>query len=167
MVSVTLLVSWGVLAIENPYLIAGVLLQVLFLGCVLIGMHCPIIGFILFLIYIGGLIILIRYCVMILPRNKFVRFNVFSFTALLVGLGIREGLYRRRVFPFGLMFRSSIILLVSLLLYLVILSIVNIIDYSRGIIKFYDKYYFIYCKNADTLFPHNSYNIDFIQKHIR
>lgn len=104
---------------------------------------------------------------MLLPSNKFARLNLFSWPAILVGLGIREGFYRRNAFPYGLLYRASIILLVSLLLYLVILSIVEIIDYSRGIIKFYVEYGFIYCKNADTLFDHYINDFVYIQYYNR
>ena len=72
-----------------------------------------------------------------MPINKFPKAPI---TALLfVGFALGVCLIPVGVCTFGLLYRASVVFLMVGLLYLVMLSIVEIIDYSRGIIKIYDK----------------------------
>ena len=81
--------------------------------------------------------ILTRYCVILMPINKFAKAPI---TAMLfIGFALRVCLTPVGVFTYGLLYRASVVFLMVGLLYLVMLSIVEIIDYSRGIIKIYDK----------------------------
>ena len=137
--------SWRALLVNNPYMMARLFGQVLILVTSLLRGYSKFIGVIMFLVYIGGIIILLRYCVMILPTNKFWRLSItivvflLSLTAYLITTG-----YSPRVFAYGLLYSARAILLVALLLYLVMLSVVSIIDYSCGIIKVYDEHAFLY-----------------------
>ena len=144
--------TWRALLVNNPYMMARLFGQVLILVTSLLRRYSKFIGVIMFLVYIGGIMILLRYCVMILPTNKFWRLSitigVFLLTLLAYLLTID---YTPRVFAYGLLYRARAILLVALLLYLVILSVVSIIDYSCGIIKVYVEHAFLYDRFATIL----------------
>lgn len=131
----TLLLSWRALIVNNPYIMAAMFGQVLILICCIIGSIRKFIGFVLFIVYVGGIIILIRYCVILSISQKF---YLFPFIPGLLGLGLTWiGGPNMPVSStaYGLLFRASACLLIALLLYLVMLSVVAIVDYSRGIIK--------------------------------
>jgi len=89
--------------------------------------------------------ILLRYCVMMLPTNKFWnhRITIVVFFLFLLASYITID-YSPRVFAYGLLYSASAILLVALLLYLVMLSVVSMIDYSCGMVKVYDEHGFLY-----------------------
>lgn len=129
--------------VNNPYLMAALFGQVLVLVSCLLGRYRKFIGFILFLVYVGGIIILIRYCVILMPSNKFVRTPIIIAPVIgALGVSLTQGVTIRPAgsFAYGLLYRARAIFLVALLLYLVILAIVDIINYSRGIMKIYVKY---------------------------
>jgi len=135
MKSITFIVRWCALVINNPYLIAVLFGQVLiFISCTIGGLR-SFIGFILFLVYVGGIIILIRYCVILLPSNKFTWAPLLTFVFGVLLFILYEGSIEVRGYAYGLIYRARAILLVAMLLYLVILAIVDIINYSRGMIK--------------------------------
>jgi len=120
--------------VNNPYLMAVLFGQVLILTTCFIGSYNKFIAFILFMVYLGGIIILIRYCVILIPTRKFTSVPITPFlfgVAVYGGFSIPIG-----SIAYGLVYRVRAIFLIALLLYLVILSIVQIIDYSRGIMKF-------------------------------
>ena len=136
-----ILLIWVALLINNPYLIALLFGQVLVLVTIVLGRVCKLVGFIIFLVYIGGLMVLLRYCVMLLPTNKFITRER---GLILIGLIVifwfcGLPLLNINGFSFGLLYSASVILLLSILLFIVMLSVVTIIDYSRGILKIYDK----------------------------
>ena len=145
MIYSVLVVVWVAIFINNPFVMALLFLQILVLISSILRVYCSILGFIIFLLFVGGVMILISYCVMLLPISKYgVSFPiVLSLTGYLFGIGPRK----TSAIPYGLLFRARIILMISLLLYLVMLSIVEIIDYSSGIIKLYDTFPLIHFYN--------------------
>lgn len=110
-----------------------------FLSC-LFGRHCRFIGFVLFLVYVGGLIILLSYCVILVPTNKLNCSLLCLFTPLLLGFIIIIDPIPNRTVSFEILNRSRAILLVGLLLFMVMLSVVEIINYSLGMMKNYAEY---------------------------
>ena len=128
-----------VVIINNPYIMACLFAQVLFLVSLSIGLQRKFVGFIMFLVYIGGLLIIISYCVMLLPNKK--NNNPLSWTPFaLIALTVPISYITKSSSAFGLSYSASIVLLTSLLLFLVLLAVVAIIDFSRGIMKVYGKY---------------------------
>ena len=131
----TIIVLWGIFLRHNPYIIAAWLFQVLLLLTIIVIIYRKFIGCILFLVYVGGIMILISYCVILLPINKFPKvqpyalfFLSFSCSARITPVGS---------YVFGLIYTARVIFLLALILFLVMLAIVSIIDYSRGILKIY------------------------------
>lgn len=90
-------------------------------------------GFVFFIVYVGGILILIRYCVILLPMNKFLPLVVFS--PFLTGLVVQLFIPQTRGLALGLYYSGNVIFLIALLLILVILSVIEIVDYSRGAMK--------------------------------
>lgn len=99
----------------------------------LISTFTKFIGFVLFIVYVGGIMILISYCVMLMPSRKLAKLPY-------IPAIIRLAFYGRDLIPissfaYGLLYRARAIFFIAILLYLVIIAIVQIIDYSRGILK--------------------------------
>lgn len=135
---VRFLIASRTLSINNPYLIATIFIQLLLIVSFLIGMNRTFIGLILFLVYVGGIIILIRYCVILIPSNKFERISI-SLIPIVIAIVLSFPIRTKRdsAFSYGLLYNGRLILILSLLLYLVMVAVVSIIDYARGIIKIY------------------------------
>merc|ERR1719367_1421459 len=112
--------NWVALVINNPYLIAGLLRIVLIFISILLGGCRKFIGFVLFLIYIGGLIVLLSYCVILMPYNKFSFSTIILLRPLLLS-SLSKTTVVIRAIPYGLLFSHSAVYLISLLLYLVLL----------------------------------------------
>lgn len=129
-----LVVTWGSLLINNPYAIVVILGEALVLLCCVLGCYRKFMGFILFLVYIGGMMILLRYCVMISPAMKLGRTPILTllFAVLLYSLPPLNS-----SFAYGILYCARTIFLVALLLYLVLLAVVELICYSRGLLKLY------------------------------
>jgi len=121
--------------IINPYLMAVTLgLLLLLISCALCITR-KFVGLILFLVYVGGIMILIRYCVMLLPSTKYLlkpTVIFFPFT-LVVFLSVHDKVTTS--YSFGLQYSHRAIVLLSLLLFIVLLSLVEVVDYSSGMFK--------------------------------
>lgn len=113
--------------------------QILIIVTCLLGSYRKFIGVVMFLVYIGGIMILLRYCVIILPSNKFWTLGKVAvlLCAFLVWYICGEPLITNCVFAYGLIYRVRAIFLVALLLFLVLLAVVSMVDYSGGTIKLY------------------------------
>ena len=71
MFKLLILLSWGVLLEGNPFILSCLFMQALLLVCLLFGSYRMFLGFILFLVYVGGLMVLLSYCVILIPKGKF------------------------------------------------------------------------------------------------
>lgn len=88
----------------------------------------------MFLVYVGGILILVRYCVMLIPDNKF-PVTLARAAPLLVFIHRAPYTCPLGSISYGLLFRARAILVLGMLLYLVLLAVVGIVDYSRGMLK--------------------------------
>lgn len=157
MLRILLVMNWVALVINNPYLISGLLIIVLLFISILLGGCRKFIGFVLFLVYIGGMIVLLSYCVILMPYNKF-SFRTIILLIPFILISISKTNVVIRAIPFGLLFSHSAVYLISLLLYLVLLAVLTVIDYSSGRIKVYDEYRYlsynlivvVYCVHVDN-----------------
>ena len=136
-----ILISWRAIVINNPMIIRLLFGQLLVLASCLVGCLCPFIGLMMFLVYIGGIMILISYCVILIPSYKIPGSQSLAWLMVgRIGFIFTLDFALSGTFSYGLLFSRSAVLLLGILLYLVILAVVNIIDYSSGIIKmFYVK----------------------------
>lgn len=131
----SMMLSWGILSINNPLLMALLFIQLLVLTSCLIGSLSAFMGLMVFIVYVGGIIILISYCVILIPATKFpVSYIPFFLIIILYGYTLFSA-PNPIAYSYGLLYRRSAVLLLGLLLYFVLLSVVDIINYSRGILK--------------------------------
>lgn len=136
-VTLRLIITWRTIIINNPYIIAILFLQFLILLSCLFASVRRFIALVLFLIYVGGIMILIRYCVILIPFRKFsgTQLEVFSLSMTASALLNLYLFLPINSYPYSLLFTSSTLLLIVLLLYLVLLAVVDITDYASGSIK--------------------------------
>jgi len=80
---------------------------------------------------------LIRYCVILLPLNKFRPTPLLTVSTLSVLLFIYSDLHITSPLSYGLMYRASALLLVALMLFIVMISVVRIVERTSGTLKFY------------------------------
>jgi len=114
--------------IFKPFTIICLLGQILLLVAILVTGQRMLIGLILFLVYVGGLIILIRYCVIITPHHKIRRAPFLLPLVFLTQADIN-------CYSLGLLYSIRILFFIGFLLYIVMLSVVDLVDYSSGILK--------------------------------
>ena len=129
-----LIIACCVMVVNNPFILSALMCEFTILVCYQICGIRKYLRAILLLVYLGGVMILVRYCVMILPSYKFdikIRLFVASFIAFTWVQYTSEHVST----PYGLLYRASAIFLVAMLLFLVLLAVVDIIDYSCGILK--------------------------------
>jgi len=132
----SLIVAWRALLVNNAFLISTLLFLVLLLVTYQLVRARKFISIIIFIVYVGGIIILISYCVILIPDRKFSYANhgVVLFIVLLSVLAFNVSPTGLDSYSFGLINSCGAILLLGLLLYIVMLVVVDVIDYSRGII---------------------------------
>jgi len=82
----------------------------------------------MFLVYIGGLMILVRYCVIMTPVGKWGYIFILPFLLALSRTSLEN-------YSLGLIFSTNVFFLVGLLLFVVLLSAVDVVNYSAGILK--------------------------------
>lgn len=128
----SLLIASSIFFVKNPYSL-GALLGLILLRASVYSTWCSIfIRFILFLIYIGGLIILIIYCLILIPSRLYKVNSIYLVFILGALIGTTTVLTPHN--PIELFRKVNLITIFGILLYLVILSVVETIDYSKGII---------------------------------
>jgi len=132
--AITIMATWRRLVMNNPYLIAITFAQILLLVSYSLGVMRRFIGFIVFIVYVGGILVLIRYCVILLPTSKF-EYAVVVYLPFIISTLLLCYPRCTESYSFGLLYRARSILLVGMLLYLVMVAVVIIIDYSDGMIK--------------------------------
>jgi len=92
-----------------------------------LGASCKFLSFVMFIVYAGGLMVLISYCVMLLPptKMKLTFFPLLFFSVPFITCD---------AFIYGL-YRRSIMFLIGFVLFLILLCVVEIVDYSIGMMK--------------------------------
>ena len=142
MITGILVIGWATLLINNPYLISLIFFLVVFLGALMLVRYSKFIRFILFLVYVGGIMILVRYCVILSPTSRLQSWRLLPFVLAVIYLSHTPTPVSGH--SYGLLCRASAIFLLALLLYVVMIAVVEIINYSSGMIKLYDRYLFLY-----------------------
>ena len=135
LLGLSMIISWCVLVINNPIMMSFLFCQLLVLASCLVGRLSPFLGLMVFLVYIGGILILISYCVMLLPSNKYLWIHSPLLLFLITFAYPFARTPKPRSFSYGLLYRMSAILLLGIVLYYVLLTVVDIINYSSGMMK--------------------------------
>ena len=138
--------------IGEPILLGGVLFGLLLNGALFLGLVRGFIGLVLFIVYVGGTMVLFTYCLILSPLQFFSKIKKYYRVVLLLGgfflvFGGVISIYEFYYF-FGLL------LMVGVLLFIVILRVVELIDFSRGTLRVeYDflSWFVVYLFHLDCL----------------
>merc|ERR1712090_24525 len=91
------------------------------------------IGLVLFIVYVGGTIVLFTYCLMLSPLQFFSKQKKY-YRVVLVSLGGTVSMVRSigiyEFFSF-----MGVLLIIGILLFIVMLRVVELIDFSRGSLR--------------------------------
>ena len=113
---------------------AVLFIQLLILVTIRLCVERKFLGSIVFLVYVGGIMVLIGYCVILMPVSKY-PLPLLCLLPLLVVLLRTSPENTRSALPYGLQFSAGAYYILRILLFLVLLAVVGIIDYSRGMMK--------------------------------
>lgn len=118
---------------QRPYLIGLLFLTLLLITSVIVARLESFLGLVVFIIYVGGAIVLFSYCFMLTPLQETMLKIPLYYLPLLLILGITT--HR----PIGLIYEfywiSSILFLIGIMLFVVIVRVVEIIDFGRGTMR--------------------------------
>ena len=129
---VTILVLFGFLFVwvASPFAAALLFVITLLIVSVMVGAIDRFLGFIIFIVYLGGALVLFRYCFILTPlQNTKASFPTLLLTITVVGAN-RPLLSQGTMYEFYWV--SSLLLSVGLLLFIVMLCVVALIDFSQG-----------------------------------
>ena len=122
------------LVIITPFSLGGLFLSLLFVSSLVVGSSRGFVGLILFIVYVGGTIVLFTYCFMLSPRQIFRSWGRL-YPVIIAGFGgflIWETLV---CLPYEFYWVSNLLVLIGILLFIVMLRVVEIVDFSRGSIR--------------------------------
>jgi len=119
--------------VGEPLLLGGAFLGLLLNGSYWLGLNRGFIGLVLFIVYVGGTIVLFTYCLMLSPLQFFSKQKKYYRLVLLAGgglvfIGASIGIYE-------FFFLRGILLIIGILLFIVMLRVVELIDFSRGSLR--------------------------------
>ena len=97
------------------------------------GINRGFIGLVLFIVYVGGTMVLFTYCLMLSPLQFFSKKKRYYRIVLLFGGALI--IVRPSIGIYEFFFFRGILLLVGVLLFIVMLRVVDLIDFSRGSLR--------------------------------
>nr|AKS04387.1 NADH dehydrogenase subunit 6 [Parasagitta elegans] len=116
--------------VSSPFAAALLFVMTLLLVSVMVGAMDSFLGLIIFIVYLGGALVLFSYCFMLTPlQNSKDSFPTLLLTITFVGAN-SPLLSQGAVYEFYWV--SSLLLSVGLLLFIVMLCVVALIDFSQG-----------------------------------
>ena len=118
------------LVIVTPFSLGMLFLALLLMSSIVLGVFNGFVGLILFIVYIGGTIVLFTYCFMLSPRQTFGSYSKL-YPLAATGLG---GSFVWTTGPsvYEFYWVSDIVMCIGVLLFIVMLSVVELVDFSRG-----------------------------------
>ena len=119
--------------IGEPLLLGGAFLVLLFNRSFWLGINRGFIGLVLFIVYVGGTIVLFTYCLILSPLQFFSKQKKYYSVVLLLirSIVFRVGSIGIYEF-FGFI---GVLLIIGILLFIVMLRVVELIDFSRGSLR--------------------------------
>jgi len=130
--------------VGEPILLGGRLLLLLLNGSFYLSLGNGFVGLILFLVYVGGTIVLFTYCLMLSPLQFFSKQKkYYRLIVIVVGISYFINTYMG-VYEFY--FLSGVLVIIGMILFVVILRVVELVDFSRGSLRVeYDVYLRLLC----------------------
>lgn len=121
------------LVIVTPFSLGMLFLGLLLFSSLALGSLRGFIGLILFIVYIGGTMVLFTYCFILSPRQTFGAYSkLYPVAAIILG-GSFPWLINCSVYEFYWL--SDNLLCIGILLFIVMLRVVELVDFSRGSIR--------------------------------
>ena len=119
--------------IGEPLLLGGAFLVLLLNRSFWLGINRGFIGLVLFIVYVGGTIVLFTYCLILSPLQFFSKQKKYYRVVLLLirSIVFRVGSIGIYEF-FGFI---GVLLIIGILLFIVMLRVVELIDFSRGSLR--------------------------------
>lgn len=118
---------------QSPYLIGLLFLTILLITSIIVARLESFLGLVVFIIYVGGAIVLFSYCFILTPlQETLLKIPIYSLPLLFL-VGIRTHLSIGLIYEFYWI--SSILFMIGIILFLVIVSVVEIIDFGRGTMR--------------------------------
>ena len=120
-------------AFQNPFAVGGLFLCTLALTAGLVGSLERILGLVIFIIYVGGAIVLFSYCFMLTPLQEGGEPLPLYPLPLVILLGVGGPPLLTPLYDFYWVL--ALLLLVGVLLFVVMVSVVDVLDFGRGAIR--------------------------------
>lgn len=132
-ITLLLLVVFLYIVTTSPFLIAVLFVITLTVTSLLVAIVDRFLGLIVFVVYVGGALVLFSYCFMLTPlqETRPPRF-AYGFPIILFGT-LMPVCSRGTLYEFY--YVTSLLLRVGVLLLIVILCVVSLIDFSQGTIR--------------------------------
>ena len=129
-----LIVAAGLfLVLQNPYAVGGLFLCTLALTAGVVGSLERFLGLVVFIIYVGGAIVLFSYCFMLTPLQEGGEPLPLFPLPLVIVLGLGGPPFLSSLYDFYWVL--ALLLLVGVLLFVVIVSVVDVLDFGRGTMR--------------------------------
>lgn len=130
MVSLLVLFGFLFMVVTSPFATALLFVVTLLIVSVMVAAIDRFLGFIIFIVYLGGALVLFRYCFILTPLQVSEGgFSTLLLTCLLLGANAPL-LSHSTLYEFYWV--SSLLVRVGLLLFIVMLCVVALIDFSQG-----------------------------------
>jgi len=129
-----LLVSAGLFLVhQNPFAVGGLFLCTLALTAGVVGSMQSLLGLVVFIVYIGGALVLFSYCFMLTPLQEGGEPLPLFPLPLVIVLGLGGPPLLTTLYDFYWML--ALLLLVGVLLFVVIVRVVDVLDFGRGALR--------------------------------
>jgi len=130
--------SIHIVFLSNPFRIGVAFFFILILFSLVIAITNTLLGLILFIVYVGGMIVLFTYCFILIPLQEFYIYpciaNPVIFTSFLAYLYIFSDTQRNNLVN-ELYLRGVVMIIIGLVLLLVMLSVVELVECSKGSLR--------------------------------
>lgn len=128
-----LVTAGGFLALQNPYAVGGLFLCTLALTAGVVGSLERFLGLVVFIVYVGGAIVLFSYCFMLTPLQEGGEPLPLFPLPLVIVLGLGGPPCLSSLYDFYWVL--ALLLLVGVLLFVVIVRVVDVLDFGRGTMR--------------------------------
>lgn len=132
--SLVVLVGLSFIVVRAPFALAGLFVIFLVLSRVVVAMEDSFLGFIMFVVYVGGALVLFSYCFILTPlQSGNNRFPYWLLPFVIVPFSFSS--YRAHSCIYEFYWVSGLLLAVGVLLFFVIVCVVSLIDFSEGAMR--------------------------------
>lgn len=121
------------LALQSPFAVGGLFLCTLALTAGVVGSLERFLGLVVFVIYVGGAIVLFSYCFMLTPLQEGGEPLPLFPLPLVIVLGLGGPPLLSPLFDFYWVL--ALLLLVGVLLFIVMVRVVDVLDFGRGSLR--------------------------------